>query len=316
MKDRNMNIRNFGLGSRDMGRALTTAYKLAGNGFNSNAQAARHCKNFGQYLKAMHNIKDLKKVSREHVQAYAEFLRNRYEDGEVGADRIRNMLSTVNVALKEARRDSTCRVRPVEDAGFPKKSGIATKDHSIDDEKHSLAKESVDCRLSALLELQRAFGLRFKESALLDAKSALQKALSTSSVEVEYGTKGGRPRVVPVISEHQIQALQVAANIQGDAHSMIPTNMNWSEYQSYCYRQMPHGFHGERHHYANERYEQLTGVPSPVRANILRSDRFSYIANKLGLSLHEARKLDHQARRTVSEELGHSRISITNAYLG
>lgn len=42
-----------------------------------------------------------------------------------------------------------------------------------------------------MIELQRGLGLRFEESAKIDARSALARAERTGQIRVEHGTKGG-----------------------------------------------------------------------------------------------------------------------------
>ena len=57
--------------------------------------------------------------------------------------------------------------------------------------------------------------------------------------------------------------------------------------------------HGLRHGYANDRYQQLAGQPSPVRSGTTSDP-----------------DTDQAARLEVAEELGHSRESVTTDYLG
>ena len=57
--------------------------------------------------------------------------------------------------------------------------------------------------------------------------------------------------------------------------------------------------HGLRHGYANDRYQQLAGQPSPVRSGTTSDP-----------------DTDQAARLEVAEELGHSRESVTTHYLG
>ena len=59
--------------------------------------------------------------------------------------------------------------------------------------------------------------------------------------------------------------------------------------------------YGLRHEYANNKYEQLTGQPSPVRS---------------GDNGQVDRDLDRAARLDIAEDLGHSREEITRAYIG
>lgn len=320
MKTRNMSVRNFGLGSRNAGRALYTAYLEQGNAESTNAQVRDNLKIFANYMRDEHGLSDLRHYEKSHIESFAEHLLNRFENGDAEASRIKNMLSNVNVSLHNARRDDALRVE-AKAAGFPSKSGIADHDRSIHRHTHDLAKSMVSERLSAQMDMQRELGLRFKESCLIDAKHVLATALARGVIEISDGTKGGRDREIHNLSERQLEVLQRAAEIQGNWRSMVPEHLSWSQYQSQCYREIRATdtglkFHGERTHYANERYEKLMGCASPVRAGIEHSERFNFIAEQLGVTKQEARELDHAARLQISQELGHCRVSITNNYLG
>ncbi len=63
--------------------------------------------------------------------------------------------------------------------------------------------------------------------------------------------------------------------------------------------------HGLRHAYAQERYEELTDWHCPAQGG----------PNHTTLN-PEQRELDHEARMTISQELGHEREQVTAAYLG
>ena len=136
---------------------------------------------------------------------------------------------------------------------------------------------------------------------------------------IEDGTKGGRPRELDITRDSQISALQRCADIQKNDYSMIPTAQTWAQYQTNAYHQIAKTnirFHQERHHYANERYLQLTHCKSPVAAGVEHTKHVDHLANKLQISKNEARALDKEARLQIARELGHSRVSISNNYLG
>ena len=318
--NRNMNARNFGLRSRDMERALVTAYQMeSGNGDNTKNNCQSALKDFSNDLKDQ-GIRDLQKVERENVLAYANSLNERFERNEISASTAQNHLSKVNVAMEHARMDKTCRVEGVKEAGLPTRTGIAKNDSSVSQQQHNTAIQSIPERLGAQLELQRNLGLRFKESSLIDAKSVLEHAEKTGIIKILDGTKGGRSREFEVTSLKQIEVLKVAAKIQNGDRSMIPTELKWSQYQSQCNREISKTgmrFHGERHHYATNRYEVLTGVKCPVQADVKHGEKHhQYMAEKLNISLNEAKVLDEKMRLKIAEELGHSRPGITNNYLG
>lgn len=65
------------------------------------------------------------------------------------------------------------------------------------------------------------------------------------------------------------------------------------------------GMHGLRHAYAQSQYESLTGWKAPAAGGP---------AVESLDAIQRAR--DELARQTISQELGHNRIEITNVYLG
>lgn len=317
--DRNINARNFGLRSSNMGRALETAYRLkTGNGDNTKNQTSPLHK-FAKYIKEELDIKDLRNVEREHVLSYAEHLNEQYEKGELSAGSAQVYLSRVNVALEFARNDLQCHVDPVREASLPKRSGIAQFDCSASLQLHYEAKARISERLAMQLEMQRIMALRFKESCLINPRKVLSYAKTTGIIRITDGTKGGRPREFPANNDI-ILVLNQAVKLQQNEKSMIPEGLTWRQYQNQCYREITQtglNFHSERHSYANNRYSDLSGVESPVRAGIPHGvEHFKYIAEKLKISIPEAKERDQDWRLQISKELGHSRISITNHYLG
>jgi hypothetical protein len=75
------------------------------------------------------------------------------------------------------------------------------------------------------------------------------------------------------------------------------------EYQ--CGRAGIDRVHGHRHAYAQRRYFELTGWPCPAAGGPRSKE------------LTPAQKaIDHEARMTISLELGHGREQITAVYLG
>ncbi len=303
-----MNAYNFGLGNRDVARAMLNAYKSLGSSFAS-VQAAKSAYNaFKAHLKD-NGIKDLKDVEKSHVASFAGYLEGK------SASTVQNYLSFVNQAMSVARLDDKCHVNAVRDLGVENRTGINQEDKSISTAQHEQWKSEVGERLGAQLDLQRELGLRFKESCLINANKSYQEAIVKGSITVSEGTKGGMDRNVPITNQNQLDALFRASEIQGNHHSMIPSHLSFKEYKQEAYSHNIQ-FHAERHTYANDRYTQLTGCLSPVRAEVERSERFEYIANQLSVSIEQAKEIDHEARMIIASELGHGREFVTNQYLG
>ncbi|EPM7840847.1 integrase domain-containing protein [Vibrio cholerae] len=315
----NPDARNFGLRSRDMSKAGLNALKEGMKSFQSIATIYDRWRVFSTWIKSEQGIKDMRDIDKGHLVTYAAHLNDRYERGEIAPSTAQNYLSAVNRVMEIARGDRQVRVDPVAEGGLPKRSGIASGDRSVSEVAHSVAVGTASERLGALLELQRNFGLRFEESAKLNAVKALREAEKIGSVSVKDGTKGGRARTVPITNATQVIALQRAVAIQ-DGRSMIPADQSYREFRQDAYREIgrhPVNFHGERHHYAQTRYRELLGAECPVKAGVKHGGaHHEYLAKALGISVEQARTLDKEIRTEVARELGHGRIDVTNSYLG
>lgn len=316
----NPDARNYGLGSRDMAYAGRNALREGMQSHSSIATMADRWAQFAAWVQETEGIKDMRHIETSTLRAYASHLIARLKQGEITPATAQNQLSTVNRVLEIARGDRAVRLDPVREAGLPTRSGIATTDRSVPLSQHDNALAELPERLAAILALQREFGLRFEEAAKMDAVKALAQA-KHGTVRIEAGTKGGLARDLPITRPlDQKFALVNAAMIQGADHSMIPSQQRYRQFRADAYavlRSAGIQSHGERHAYAQGRYEALVGAPPPVAAGIRHgADHHRFLASRLGLSVAAARALDQQARTQVAAELGHGRIDVTNAYLG
>ena len=105
----------------------------------------------------------------------------------------------------------------------------------------------------------------------------------------------------------QRQVLDVAKSLASTG-SLIPADRSYVEqlrrFEHQCAAAGANRIHGHRHQYAQVRYQELTGWVAPA-AGGLRSKELT----------PEQREVDHRARLTISEELGHGREQITVVYL-
>ncbi|GGB55045.1 hypothetical protein GCM10011502_30020 [Oceanisphaera marina] len=303
-----------------MNRAGYHALKEGMQSHASIATMANRWSQFVQYAQKELGIRDMRQIEKVHLQQYAAQLREQFDHGELKSATTQNYLSAVNRVMEIARGDKTVHLDPVREAGLPRRSGICTESRAVSPEAHQHALGLVSERIGVLLNLQREFGLRFEESAKLDAAKALTQAERNGSVRILDGTKGGRLREVPITRpEPQLAALRAAARVQGEHHSLIPAAQTYAAFRGAAYREIaPTGihFHGERHSYAQERYQVLIGAPCPVVAGVSHREHHHYLSQTLQISAAEARERDHAARLQVALEVGHGRIDITNNYLG
>lgn len=311
-----MGAYNYGLGNRDMAWAGYNALKrnASGRSFSGIDTTSMRWGRFCDWAKGQ-GIKRMEKIGRDDVVRYGIELAVQVKAGQMEASTAQNYVSAVNVVMEIARGDKAVSVSPTADCGIGQRTGIATASRAVGEAEHKDALGRLPDRLGAILGLERHLGLRFKESALLDASKALKTALAERHVRIVDGTKGGRPRMVPIVRAEQVEALVRAAAIQ-DGRSMVPKDARYVDFKRACYREFT-GWHGERHTYAQARYEALVGAPCPVVAGIKHGKaHHAFLAGCLGVSVAQAKALDIEKRKIIAEELGHGRIGITNAYLG
>ena len=313
---------NYGLGSRNMVLAAKNALSRAGKSYSSIATISQRFSHFAAFAKETANIKIMEQIKRDTVLEYAKLLAEKVNSGQMAAATAQNYLSAVNVVLSLARGDYNLRVTAVGDAGLASRSGIAKEDKSVNIADHLDAVGRASSVVGLMLEIQRELGLRFEESVKIDAQKAYAQAVEKGAVKIDAGTKGGRVREVPITSNSQIVALKAAAEYQGyhKIRSMIGTGQTYKDFRHAAYnevRVLSINFHGERHAYAIQRYQTLVGVGAPVVVGISKpTEHIAFIAKKLGISVKDASSLDYSTRLKISYELGHSRTSVTRAYLG
>ncbi|KUY49093.1 integrase domain-containing protein [Burkholderia sp. RF2-non_BP3] len=190
------------------------------------------------------------------------------------------------------------------------RSYVATEDKSWVangvDAVAKIAEIAQTCPYTAVqLKLQAAFGLRVEESFMLRPVEAVR---DPHMLAVTRGTKGGRPREVPI--ERKIAILEEAARLSnGVTGSTIPVGRTLKQWRDWYYYVLgKHGVtksgigvtsHGLRHEYLQTLYEQVAEVPAPIKGSSSRPDPAAH----------------DEAKRRVAEAAGHSRVSKANAYL-
>ncbi len=297
--------RNFAIGTRHLDSAGRLWAEKAGLSYSSVDTVADRWTDFARFCKYEKKVGRMERVTYEIVREYAKELIKR----DLSASTIQNRLSAINTVMRVATNEKWKSLSPRE-LGAPARSYVRMQaPRCLDvDLKASLEGRAND-REEALAGLAREFGLREAEAAKLDAKSALREALSKGEIHVTYGTKGGRPRIVPITDiSRQIPALERAAAVQGKSGSMIPIGVSYKAFRPVIDHTRAavgsvtggQGLHALRAGYACTRYRDITGAPAPV------------VAGKRLVS----KSLDYEARLQIAKELGHNRVDVTASYLG
>lgn len=310
--------RNYEIGSRDMFTAGKMLLKnRSPNGFKTKADYSDRWRLFCMYAEE-NGVKRMVDVTPAFVISYGQHLQKQLEAGLYSsASAPKNYLSTVNCVMRLATGGQWKTVRPSRDCGIERRKYIPNESKALPETKHQEVQQAIDDRLAKIMDLQRVLGLRFKESCLFDAKSALKQLDKFGCITIQAGTKGGRPRRL-FCDDDMRNVIESASSIQ-NGKSMIPKEITYIKFRTECYQQAKLNdisFHPERHAYAQKRYRELVNAPCPLEAGWEHKGRIEKLAEYLSISEDEAKEIDRKARLKISMELGHSRMEISNAYLG
>ena len=179
---------------------------------------------------------------------------------------------------------------------------------------------SYDPHVGASIRLIRALGLRRKEALMFRPHScvvpfeatglSLDKRKADRYAAILAGSKGGRPRYIPLDTPERIEAVLHAQSLAADrnAHLGRPGDSLKQSMKRFMYVMRKFGItksalgvtaHGLRHEALIEKFEEITGQSPPVR-------------NGDKLPKH----IDRLARSEVAELAGHARRRAANAYCG
>jgi integrase len=177
-----------------------------------------------------------------------------------------------------------------------------------------------DPYVGASMRLIRALGLRRKEALMFRPHSCvvpfeatglpLDRRTVDHYAAILVGSKGGRPRYIPLDTPERIEAVQHAQSLAADpnAHMGQPGSSLKQSMKRFMYVMRKFGItksalgvtaHGLRHEALIEKFEEITGQPPPVRNG-----------GKL------PKPVDKLARSEIAELAGHARRRAANAYCG
>ena len=150
------------------------------------------------------------------------------------------------------------------------------------------------------------FGLRREESIKIVPKWADRGDRWCSRIP---GPRADGRREIPIRTPEQRQLLDEAKALAKGKSLVAPGYATYRDYLQHfryeCERVGIHAFHGHRHFYAQERYQELTGWECPARGGPTSKQLTP-----------KQKAIDREARETISREMGHGREQITAVYLG
>lgn len=298
--------RNFGYGKKMHFAGLQALRDRYSGGHFASIDA--HSSRWGAFCdwSIERGVKDARDITIEHVNEYVKHLKNEVLEEELKPAYAQNLVSSVNVILGQMRGDDAMWARPAE-VGERCSVRDTVPIWMSRDDVDEVRTRIEDPRFTAMVDLAREFGLRFRECCRLDADHALRQAMRSNQITVSEGVKGGnQERTVPVTSPRQIGALRAAAEAQQRGPNLMRANQTYSQFKNQAYKTFYAAggshFHDLRAAYACDRYQELTGCKAPV----LRESN----------DVKPSRSDDRAARLIISKELGHHRIEVVNEYIG
>jgi site-specific recombinase XerC len=234
-----------------------------------------------------------------HVEALVE----RWLKEGIATGTIKNRMSAIRWWARKVNKQNVV-ARSNDHYGIPNRIFVTNESKAKSVIEADLAKvRDVHVRMS--LRLQQAFGFRREEAikfmpSVADRGDYLQLKPSW--------TKGGKARQVPIRTKEQRKLVNFAHKLAGKG-SLIPSARSYVQqlrvYEGHTNRAGLSKMHGLRHAYAQSRYRELTGWPSPAAGGPTSE-----------LLTKKQQQKDQEARLTVSRELGHEREQVTAVYLG
>jgi integrase len=289
------------------------------NGVRSNGSVASKSTRLGRkrilkqvfrlLKKRFPELEDATKFKERHVIALAEL----WEKQRLSAATIQTRFSVIRVFTGWIGKVGMVRktVCYFDDPAIAKRDYITKIDKSWSGNHVNfdevLAKvNAIDPYVAITLEFMLSFGLRRKEALMFTPHMSDEGVL----VKISRGAKGGRERVVPILTESQKELLMRAREhfrpgqtLAGPGRS-LKQSLRHFDYVMTTLQITKLGLgvtaHGLRSEYAQNRLKKLTGHDAPIK-------------NSLSCP---AKNIDLQARNEISGELGHTRTSITNTYFG
>lgn len=229
----------------------------------------------------------------------------KWKDDGVSTGTIKNRMANIRWLAEKIGKADMVKNNAV--YGIEDRKYITNIDKSADVTAEQLEKLSPYVRQS--VELQKAFGLRREEATKFSPDYALggYDPYNAPVLRIKpQWSKGGRYREIPITTDAQRDALMAALTLAGDG-SLIPSNRSYKAHIGHFERETAAiglgQTHGLRHLYAQNRYKELTGFDCPAVGGLVKLTA-------------EQKQIDIDARKIISQELGHNRLSVTGIYLG
>ncbi len=268
--------------------------------YSSQASRRRRCSTIARDLEVcgFRNL-DIQNLKPRHIEALVAHWKER----QLAIGTIKNLMVELRRVAEYIGKENIVK-RTNREYGIDNRAYVTNVSKANEVTKEQLSRVT-DPYTQASLRLQREFALRREESIKIQpAWADLGDRLRLK----DSWTKGGKYREIPIVSEGQRRALDDAKALAGNG-SLIPQGRRYKDqlerFKSQCAKAGITHVHGQRHRYAQLRYEALAGWKAPTCGGPTSKQLTP-----------EQRRRDREVRLLISKELGHEREQITSVYLG
>lgn len=205
----------------------------------------------------------------------------------------------------------------VDDKSLVKRVQVAQEDKSwtgngLDFETKLKEIDAYDLQAGAQIRIIRAFGLRKEEAVSFRPNRAKLLGADQGAIYLEFGTKNGLKRNVPINTDYQREMLEYACRLAKTTeghigweelklHQAVKRMSNIMQKFKITKKDAGTTLHGLRHENMHEIHLKVTGHPAPIKGGVV-ADMDPELVLK--------------ARHKMTQAAGHARLSITNAYAG
>lgn len=278
--------------------SIKTRYRYAATG-----------ERFVKWVQPAFKMQKLANLSDKHLVAYAKHLKNqgcseKYIKNELSALRyIHSQTPNIRHELGDAKK-----INALAGLGATPNNKARELDQTWSrpelDRFCAHARENGRTDLAKMAEVTYHTGCRLEEVSTL-RRNEIEKSLRTGVLRLT-NTKGGRPRGVPLTSESRRLFSEAIRDVPRGNYVFVPEGKTVHGYiqgvKDYVYRN-------------REESQDPSRVGDPRRTELhWHGLRHSYAHNTYS-ELRDQGYTDQEARREVSERLGHSREQITTVYL-
>lgn len=256
-------------------------------------QVANDLVNGSYKLRNVHGLK----------QKHVIYLNQQWKNKNLSAATIKNRNAHLRWLCEKLGKQNV--VLSNDQLGVAKRKYVTAENKAIDLKDIDLTKIT-NKNIFISIHLQYYLGLRREECLKIKPH---QSDKGDHIVLQPSWCKGGRGRVVPILTAEARYWLDEAKKLVAKDQSLIPSEKNYKTHRNLYDKQTQRAgikhAHGLRHAYAQNRYKEFTGWECPKCGG--------FTSKQL---TPQQKVIDQNARLTISSELGHSREAVTAVYLG